>query len=207
MSAKKKAPPQTVKLVVVGDGTTGKSCLLITYATGVFPEEYVPSTCDIFDKAEKFEEADFIIHLWDTSSGEGNDGLRPLSYPGTQVALLVYSCISPVSFLNISEKWHPEMQRFMPTVPLILTATKTDLREDPRIITQLFQHSGATPISFDAGAELAHTLNVFSYRETSSLRSQGLHELFQEAIRASLLFPNPGPEELANRRKGGCVLQ
>ncbi|KAI8874160.1 hypothetical protein GQ42DRAFT_73145, partial [Ramicandelaber brevisporus] len=69
------------KLVCVGDGACGKTCLLSVFDKERFPVEYVPT---VFENSVKFLVVDGVaveLSLWDTAGQEDYDRLRPLSYP------------------------------------------------------------------------------------------------------------------------------
>ena len=61
--------------------------------------------------------------------GEEYERLRPLSYPDTDLLLLMFSFGSPESFDNCSSKWAPELKQFCPGVPIILVGGKKVTRK------------------------------------------------------------------------------
>ena len=65
------------------------------------------------------------------------DRLRPLSYPQTDVFLICYSVVNPVSFENVRAKWSPEIKHNNPDTPVVLVGTKIDLLNDKQIVRKL----------------------------------------------------------------------
>ncbi|KAF1747342.1 hypothetical protein GCK72_023804 [Caenorhabditis remanei] len=186
---KMSSPSRQIKCVVVGDGTVGKTCMLISYTTDSFPVTYVPTVFDNYSAQMSLEGNIVNLGLWDTAGQEDYDRLRPLSYPQTDVFILCFSVVSPVSFDNVQSKWIPEIRQHCPDAPVILVGTKLDLREDPETIRTM-NADGKFPISKTQGLKMAQRIKALKYLECSALTQQGLTQVFEDAVR-SILHPKP----------------
>jgi Ras-related C3 botulinum toxin substrate 1 len=174
-----------IKCVVVGDGSVGKTCLLISYTTNTFSKEYIPTVFDNYTTDVIVDGKLVHLGLWDTAGQSDYDRLRPLSYRDTDVFLLCFSVTSPASFENIMEKWYIEIQHYAPGVPVVLVGTKADLRDDPDTIKEL-KGQGLTPVASKDAKKLATDIGARAYMECSAMTQVGVKEIFDEAVRAVL---------------------
>ncbi|KDR71760.1 hypothetical protein GALMADRAFT_253509 [Galerina marginata CBS 339.88] len=176
-------PDAKRKLVVVGDGGCGKTCLLIVYAENRFPEAYIPTVFENYVTLVQHDSKLIEVALWDTAGQEEYDRLRPLSYPESDVILIVFSVDFPTSLANVLDKWYPEVSHFCPSTPLLLIGTKTDLRSDSTT-TRMLSAQGQVPITPEQGAAVAKDIGA-GYRECSAKTGKGVKEVFDTALRES----------------------
>ncbi|QPG77130.1 GTP-binding protein Rho1 [Brettanomyces nanus] len=173
------------KLVIVGDGACGKTCLLIVFSKGAFPELYVPTVFENYVADVEVDGRRIELALWDTAGQEDYDRLRPLSYPDSNVILICFAVSAPDTLENVEEKWISEVLHFCQGVPIILVGCKIDLRNDPRTIEQLSQ-VGQRPVSTAEGQDIAEKIKALTYMECSAKLNQGVREVFETATRAAL---------------------
>eukprot|EP01088_Endostelium_zonatum_P001416 TRINITY_DN1171_c0_g1_i1.p1 TRINITY_DN1171_c0_g1~~TRINITY_DN1171_c0_g1_i1.p1 ORF type:complete len:201 (-),score=25.81 TRINITY_DN1171_c0_g1_i1:9-611(-) len=187
-----------VKVMVVGDGSVGKTCMLISYTNNSFPTEYVPTVFDNYTANALVENNTVNLGLWDTAGSSDYDQLRPLSYPGTDVFIICYSLTDPESFQHVKDKWIPEVSHFNPKTPVVLVATKLDLRENEDTLKSLKEHN-LVPVSAEQGEKLAKDISAYKYVECSALTQKNLNQVFEEACRAVFYFH----KQASGGKKGG----
>jgi len=179
------AAARSYKCVVVGDGTVGKTCMLISFTTNKFPDKYEPTVFDNFTTYINVDGVTVNMELWDTAGQETYDRLRPLTYTRTNVFLICFSVVNPASYDNVLLKWYPELKHHCPDATILLIGTKIDLRDDANITAQLYA-KGYSPFSKEQGKSLGRKIKALKYLECSSLTQQGLRRVFDEAAKAVL---------------------
>ncbi|KAK0705098.1 ras family protein [Lasiosphaeris hirsuta] len=181
-TAMTEGPAYSKKIVVVGDGGCGKTCLLISYSQGYFPEKYVPTVFENYITYPTHPPTGKTVELalWDTAGQEEYDRLRPLSYPETDLIFVCFAIDCPNSLENVMDKWYPEVLHFCPYTPLILVGLKSDLRYKKTCIDML-KTQGLTPVTTEQGLAVAQKMGA-QYMECSSKEMTGVEEIFEKAI-------------------------
>eukprot|EP01147_Barroeca_monosierra_P002444 gene2444-5384_t len=173
------------KLVCIGDGSAGKTCLLIVYADNRFPEKYIPTVFENYVATVQRPEATVEMALWDTAGQEDYAHIRPLSYESAHVFLICFAVDNRDSFENIESKWVPEMKSYCPKVPYIIIGCKADLREDQERQAEL-AINGQTFVTFEEAEELADRVDGKGYIECSAKTGDGVQDVFNWAADVAL---------------------
>ncbi|PVF94899.1 GTP-binding protein of the rho subfamily of ras-like protein [Serendipita vermifera] len=168
------------KVVVVGDGSVGKTCLIIAFCHGEFPERFVPTVWENYVAEIEIENRLMELAIWDTAGAEEYDRLRALSYVNAHVVLICFSLDYPASFENVEQKWIPEIAHFCPGIPFILVGCKTDLRHDRQTVENITGRGGKM-ISTEYGEAMARRIGADAYLECSAKSDEGVKQVFHTA--------------------------
>ncbi|CAK78406.1 unnamed protein product (macronuclear) [Paramecium tetraurelia] len=169
-----------IKLVVVGDGSVGKTCILLSYTTDKFPTEYVPTVFDNYTTQLTVDNQMVNLSLWDTAGQETYNRLRTLSYGSADIFLIVFSVADSSSFDNVLSKWYPELNHDeLQKVPKIIVGNKIDMREE----------NNSKHIKKASAEQVLQNQNL-QYYECSALTQEGLKVVFDEAVKEALKAKN-----------------
>ncbi|KAF0972648.1 hypothetical protein FDP41_008897 [Naegleria fowleri] len=181
-----------VKIMIVGNGSTGKTCLFTRLSQQRFPggvDEYIPVTVDPCTQTVNLtkhvpSELSFTVELIDTASGEYYHTIREHTYAQVDLILVAYSCVDSNSLENVTYSWIPEARNHAPQTPIILVANKIDLRNNQEVVSR------KQPIPFEEGEKVAKKNGCISFLETSALSDEGCSDFLEICVKAVMLSKN-----------------
>ena len=162
----------------------GKTCMLMSFANNVFPQEYVPTVFDNYSTHIMIDDTPYNLGLWDTAGQEEYDTMRPLCYPQTDVFIVCFSLVSPASYQNVTSRWVPELRAHADSSnpDFLLVGTKLDLRKSEDCLMDL-KAKDIAPITREMGEQLKKETGAVGYYEISALTQEGLKDVFDAAAR------------------------
>ena len=170
----------SVKLLLVGDTTVGKTSLLLQYTENIFPEEH-GATIGVEYKIKMFQYRDFQVklHIWDTAGQERFHSITNNFFHNADGILFVYDITNEKTFEG-AKNWIKEAEEIGDYFKKIIIGNKCDL-EDKRKVTleQLNEFANEEKINFF---------------ETSAKENINLKEVFNRIV--ELIFEGKDDEEI-----------
>eukprot|EP00695_Tsukubamonas_globosa_P002387 TRINITY_DN350_c0_g1_i3.p1 TRINITY_DN350_c0_g1~~TRINITY_DN350_c0_g1_i3.p1 ORF type:complete len:235 (+),score=127.75 TRINITY_DN350_c0_g1_i3:53-706(+) len=117
------------KLILIGDGGTGKTTFVKRHMTGEFEKKYIP-TIGVEVRPLHFttNRGPIIFNCWDTAGQEKFGGLRDGYYINGQAAILMFDVTSRQTYKNVPN-WHRDIVRVCENIPIVLCGNKVDVQD------------------------------------------------------------------------------
>ncbi len=189
----------TLKILLIGDSSVGKSSLLVRYCNDLFNADDAAATVgvDLKSKQLTYHGQTVRLVIWDTAGQERFRTLTSSYYRGAHAVLLVYDITNAPSFANL-DRWFRESATYAPSgIIKLVVGNKVD--RSARAVTK----EAAQAYAAEHGAR---------YLEASAKTRQGVREIFvammEEVMKNPPAQPMSSPsvalgEEGAS--KGGCA--
>ena len=162
------------KIVVIGNGSVGKTSLIQKFTQGTFQKDYLKTIGAQLSEYEKEIQEDKIkILLWDIAGQDDFHFLKPSFYKASNAAIIVYSLeeneVGKRSFDHI-KNWHQDAKKFCGDIPVLLFANKVDLINEGNLNKSIIK-------------KVIDNNNFLGYYITSAKTGQGVNEAFNSLIK------------------------
>jgi GTP-binding nuclear protein Ran len=128
----------TFKLVLVGDGGTGKTTFVKRHTTGEFEKKYIATLgVEVHPLYFSTNYGPICFNTWDTAGQEKFGGLRDGYYIQGQCGIIMFDVTSRITYKNVPN-WHRDLVRVCENIPIVLCGNKVDIKDrkvKPKMIT------------------------------------------------------------------------
>ena len=213
-SIKRPGYDHLLKLIIIGDSSVGKTCILLRFSEDNFPTTHMPTIgkpksfaflteCALEQKLTLFIGIDFKIksinvegqvvklQVWDTAGQERFRTITQTYYKGAMGIILVYDCTEEKSFSNISNWMKQIEQHASKDVAKVLVGNKAD-KEDKVIDTE-------------TGKQLADEYGL-DFFETSAKTGLNIAELFDSIARTIIKDKKKTSTTAGSTREGTVTI-
>eukprot|EP00994_Dinema_validum_P001980 NODE_1418_length_964_cov_172.993443_g911_i3.p1 GENE.NODE_1418_length_964_cov_172.993443_g911_i3~~NODE_1418_length_964_cov_172.993443_g911_i3.p1 ORF type:complete len:218 (-),score=60.25 NODE_1418_length_964_cov_172.993443_g911_i3:266-919(-) len=119
----------TFKLILVGDGGTGKTTFVKRHLTGEFEKKYIATIgVEVHPLTFHTNRGLICFNVWDTAGQEKFGGLRDGYYIQGNCAIIMFDVTSRQTYKNVPN-WHRDIVRVCDNIPIVLVGNKVDVME------------------------------------------------------------------------------
>ncbi|KAK4448993.1 P-loop containing nucleoside triphosphate hydrolase protein [Podospora aff. communis PSN243] len=118
----------TFKLVMIGNGGSGKTTFLRRHSTGDLEKRYIATVgAEVHPLVFTTNNGKVRFDVWDTvCQCQKMGGLRDGFYANAQGAIMMFNITSRITYKNLP-RWHSELTRVCEDIPIVLCGNKADL--------------------------------------------------------------------------------
>ena len=173
-----------IKVLIIGNSSVGKSCMLARYSEGEFPEGQ-KATIGIDFKLRQLDIDGRLVKLqiWDTAGQEKFRTITRAYYRGATGVLIIYDVTDEKSFRDVNQWYESVEENTSSETVLVLCANKCDIVQEGEEGS-----SGGRDrrvVSTERGRALANEYDI-PYFESSAKDDVGVDELFLEISKLCL---------------------
>ncbi|XP_026388358.1 ras-related protein RABD1-like isoform X1 [Papaver somniferum] len=125
------------KLLLIGDSSVGKSCLLLRFADDSYVDSYISTIgVDFKIRTVELDGKTVKLQIWDTAGQERFRTITSSYYRGAHGIIIVYDVTDMESFNNVKQ-WLNEIDRYAnDSVCKLLVGNKSDLVDKKVVDTE-----------------------------------------------------------------------
>eukprot|EP01147_Barroeca_monosierra_P011248 gene11248-3295_t len=199
------ASGRMVKVILLGDGSVGKSSLMQQFVRNEFhSDSFHTIGVEVLNKDVHIDRHNLTMQIWDTAGQERFRSLRTPFYRGADCCLLTFDLTDRASFTNI-DMWreefmkHAEMEDDGKIFPFLLLGNKADLPNHE--------------VSEEEAQEWCSRNGNVPYFETSAKTGSNVENAFQKAAimllasEADMVPKFDGMVDLAKQKQTSSITQ